>query len=122
MRRLWAASALASLALLWAAACSRGEAPEDLYFGYVFEVLQPDSTQLRYSEVLDPMATDQGLQGVRGYYLGTFTGVAAPIEGEVSAIIGPEGMGVVVDGWAPEGQLTRWIEEIRQMVRSAEVT
>jgi hypothetical protein len=54
-------------------------------------------------------------------YVGTFGDVQAPIEGEVVAVVSPSGVGVVFDGWSTSGQLRFAIEDIRTMVRTAEI-
>lgn len=98
-----------------------GGTPEDLFSAYISEVLQPAAAQMQSSEVREPFVTDQGVRGTRGYYLGAFTGVASPIEGEVAAMITSGGTAVIFDAWASEGQLTRWVGDIRQIVQTSEV-
>lgn len=93
---------------------------EDLFFLYVFDVLQPQAEQLRYTEELETV-TVGAYTAARGYYVGTFTGVSAPVEGEVTAVTLPSGVGVIFDGWAPEGQLGVVIQEIRTMVELTEI-
>ena len=90
--------------------------PVDVWNIYVQDFLLQDAEQLRTSQELEPFTTDSGVQGVRGYYVGVFTGVASPIEGEIAAIVTPEGIGVIADGWAPEGQLGGSVDTIRSMV------
>jgi hypothetical protein len=55
-------------------------------------------------------------------YLGTFEGVATPLEGEVFAIQSPSGVAVIIDGWAPEGTYTYVADEILTMAQTIEVT
>lgn len=94
---------------------------EDLWNAYLFEVLEPAAEQLRFTEQLEIVPVGV-YQGVRGYYVGTFTGVQAPVEGEVTALTLDPGVGVIFDGWASEGQLGVVIEEIRAMIEFAQVT
>lgn len=94
--------------------------PASIWNVYAADVLAADAEQLRVSSELEPFATDQGIQGVRGSYLGVFPGVASPLEGEVTAVVMPDGLGVIADGWAPEGQLTAHLEDIRAMVATLE--
>ena len=93
----------------------------DLLAAYVEEVLEPDAEQLRVSETVEPVALRGGLTGSRIVYVGTFGDVQAPIEGEVVAVVSPSGVGVVFDGWSTSGQLRFAIEDIRTMVRTAEI-
>jgi hypothetical protein len=39
----------------------------------------------------------------------------------LTAVVSPTGVGVVFDGWAPSGQLRFVIDDIRTMVRTAEI-
>jgi hypothetical protein len=98
-----------------------GGPPEDLYLAYVVEVLQPAASQMQHSEVLEGVTTEQGLHGARGSYVGAFTGVSSPIEGEITGLIAPGNAAVIFDGWAVEGQLHRWAADLREMVRTSEV-
>jgi hypothetical protein len=93
----------------------------DLLAAYVEEVLEPDAEQLRVSETAEPVELASGLTGSRIAYVGTFGDVQAPIEGEVTAVVSPSGVGVVFDGWAPSGQLHLAIDDVRTMVRTAEI-
>lgn len=94
---------------------------EDLHLLYVEQVLLPYADQLEISHQLETFTTDQGHQGVRGFYLGVFPDVQAPIEGEVSAVLTPEGLGLITDGWTVEGQLGQAIDATRAMTGSLEV-
>lgn len=94
---------------------------EDLLAAYVQEVLEPDADQLQVSETVETVTLDGGLTGSRIAYVGTFGDVQAPIEGEVTAVVSPSGVGVVFDGWAPSGQLQYATSDIRTMVRTAEI-
>jgi hypothetical protein len=93
---------------------------EDLFFLYIFDILQPQASQLRYTEQLETV-TVGAHTAARGYYVGTFSGVSSPVEGEVTAVTLPSGVGVIFDGWASEGQLGVVIEEIRTMIELTEI-
>jgi len=93
----------------------------DLLAAYVDEALAAGAEQLRVSEAVEPVVFDDGLTGSRIAYVGMFGDVQAPIEGEVTAVVSPSGVGVVFDGWAPSGQIRFSIEDIRTMVRTAEI-
>jgi hypothetical protein len=94
--------------------------PGGIWNVYVQEFVAAEAEQLRVSDQLESFTTDQGIQGVRGSYLGVFPGVASPIEGEVAAIVMPDGLGVIAEGWAPQGQLLSHLEDIRGMTATLE--
>jgi hypothetical protein len=49
-------------------------------------------------------------------YVGVFTDVATPIEGEVFADVASDGRGVIFDGWAGQGALAPARDQIVAMV------
>jgi hypothetical protein len=53
--------------------------------------------------------------------VGTFPGVPAPIEGQVTAIVSGSGVGVVFDGWSPSGLLQFALDDVEAMIDGAEV-
>ena len=107
-------------AVLDASAAPGASDPTGIWNVYVQDYLAAEAEQLRISDQLESFTTDQGIQGVRGSYLGVFPGVASPIEGEVAAIVMPDGLGVIAEGWAPEGQLVSHLEDIRAMTATLE--
>lgn len=95
--------------------------PAQLLGIYVSQFLEPDAAQLRTSRAPEPVPMPEGLTAVRISYVGVFGDRAAPIEGEVTAAVTSSGIGIVLNGWAPEGGLRRSIDDIREMVRTVEV-
>ncbi len=93
----------------------------ELLSSYVNELLEPGAEQFRVSEEVQPVRLASGLTGARIAYVGLFGDVQASIEGQVTAVVSPSGVGVVFDGWAPAGQLQFEIDEIDQMIRHAEI-
>jgi hypothetical protein len=93
----------------------------DLLASYVDEVLEPGAEQFQVSEEIEPVRLASGLTGSRIAYVGLFGDVQAPIEGEVTAVVSPSGVGVIFDGWAPAGQLQFEIDEIDTMIERAEI-
>jgi hypothetical protein len=93
----------------------------DLLASYVEEVLTPDSEQFQVSEEIETVRLASGPTGTRIAYVGLFGDVQAPIEGEVTAVVSPSGLGVIFDGWAPAGQLQFEIDEIDAMIERAEI-
>ena len=95
--------------------------PEGLLAAYVENILEPGAEQFRLSETVEGVVLDSGQVGARIAYVGLFGDVQAPIEGEVTAVVTPDGLGVIFDGWAPSGQLQFAIDDIRTMIRRAEI-
>ncbi len=93
----------------------------ELLAEYVRGVLEPDAEQLQVSEQIERVDLGSGLSGSRIGYVGLFGDVQASIEGEVTAVVSPSGTGVVFDGWAPAGQLRFSLDEIDEMIRTAEI-
>lgn len=94
---------------------------EGLLAAYVENILEPEAEQFRLSETVEGVVLDSGRVGARITYVGLFGDVQAPIEGEVTAVGTPGGLGVIFDGWAPSGQLAFAIDDIHTMVRRAEI-
>jgi hypothetical protein len=94
--------------------------PEDLLRVYVTRNLEPQAHQLSVSRP-EPVRLSSGLTGLRVSYVGTFGGVATPIEGEVTAAVSSSANGVIFDGWAPSGLLGSVLDDIQAMVDDAEV-
>lgn len=93
----------------------------DLAQQYVDQILSPDSEQLSVSRVFEPVTLDSGLTGVRIAYVGSFGRAHASIEGEVTAVVSPSGVGAVFDGWAPNGLLQYLSNDLHAMIDAAEV-
>ena len=94
---------------------------EELLATYVRDVLEPGAEQFRVSETAERVVLDSGQVGSRIAYVGMFGDVQAPIEGEVTAVATPDGVGVIFDGWAPSGQLQFAIDDIHTMIQRAEI-
>jgi hypothetical protein len=94
--------------------------PEDLLRVYVTRNLEPQAQQLSVSRP-EPVRLASGPPGLRVSYVGTFNGVATPIEGELTAVVSSSGNGVIFDGWAPSGLLRSVLGDIQAMVDGAEV-
>ena len=67
------------------------------------------------------MTLRSGLAGVRIRYIGQFGRAQVSIEGEVTAIVSPAGVGAIFDAWSPEGLLQYVIDDIHRMIDRAEV-
>jgi hypothetical protein len=95
-----------------------GPAP-DLAKEYVERVLGPEARQLSVSREAERMILESGLPGVRIAYVGLFGKAQAPIEGEVTAVVSPSGVGAVFDAWGPEGVLRYAVDDVRTMIERA---
>lgn len=95
---------------------------EELLNHYIDIKLTPGASSLQTSPVADPLVVGPGINAVRASYIGVFNGVQAPIEGELTAVITPDGSGLVFDGWAQEGSLGFVLEDIRAMIQRLEVS
>lgn len=93
---------------------------EDLMGQYVSGSLERQADQLSTSPV-ETVTLASGLIGARVSYVGTFSDVQVPIEGEVTAVVSETGVGVIFDGWAPSGLLRSALEDVRTMIDDAEV-
>ena len=110
----------ADIGALYVIAADAAAGPAGLLQEYLAEVLEPQASQLSVSE---PEAVNIAGAGpaVRVTYVGLFVGTGTPLEGEIAAGASPQGNGVVLDGWAPEGQYVVVRSDVRAMVGSAEV-
>jgi hypothetical protein len=93
----------------------------DLVREYVNQVLEPGAEQLSVSKEAESVRLRSGLSGVRIRYIGLFGKAQASIEGEVTAIVSPAGVGAIFDAWSPEGLLQYVIDDIHRMIDRAQV-
>jgi hypothetical protein len=94
--------------------------PEGHLQSYVEEVLEPQAGQLSVSRVRH-VELPSGQLGSLLAYVGSFDGVASPLEGEVLAVVSATGTPVLFDGWAPQGLWVGVRDEVRSMVATAEI-
>jgi hypothetical protein len=94
---------------------------QDLLAWYVDRVLDPQARRLSVSPKVEQVRLTSGLEGSRIAYVGLFGKSQAPIEGEVTAVVSPSGVGVVFDAWGPEGFLRYILDDVRTMTDTAEV-
>jgi hypothetical protein len=99
---------------------SSGEAV-DLARGYVTRILEPGAERLSVSPEVTRVRLPSGLDAVRVHYVGLFGKGQSPLEGEITAIVSPSGVGAVFDAWAPQGLLQFVVDDTRTMIEDAEV-
>lgn len=95
---------------------------EQLVDAYVRDVLEPEAQHLSVSRETQTVTLASGLAGVRLGYVGLFGRSSAPIEGEVTAIVSPNGVGAVFDGWGAEGVLRYMLDDVHAMIGSAVIS
>jgi hypothetical protein len=95
--------------------------PEDLFDAYVSDVLSRDASQLQSAEQLEIVHLDVGFTAARGFYFGVFGERNAPIEGELTTVLIPDGIGIVLDGWAETGSYQLLRHEVNQMIQRMQV-
>ena len=83
------------------------------------ELLGGSLDQLSVSETLTPVTLDQGVQGQRFTFVGIDRESSAAVEGTVTAVVAPDGVGVVFLGLAPEGLLAFVDGDLHTMVAEA---
>jgi hypothetical protein len=106
-------------AQLYASVQGEAASAEALLDAYI-QAMSEDALQLSASPARGvELPSEQ--PGVLSSYVGTFEGVASPLEGEVLALISPSGTPVLFDGWAPEGLWVGARDEVRTMISSAEI-
>ncbi len=94
---------------------------EELLGWYVDRVLEPEAERLSVSRAAEGVELGSGLSGARIAYVGSFGRAMTPIEGEITAAVSPTGVGVVFDGWGPEGVLRYIRGDVRAMTDAAQV-
>lgn len=95
--------------------------PLELAREYVGRFLDPQARQLSVSRMVERVRLRSGLTGVRFAYVGVFGRSQAAIEGEVTAVVSPSGVGAAFDTWAPEGLLQYVLDDARTMIEDAEI-
>ncbi len=92
----------------------------ELLEGYVREVIEAQGDQVSVSRV-ETVSLVSGLEGSQVSYVGVFGRGQTPIEGRLTAVVSASGVGVVFDGWAPNGLLRYAQEDLQTMIERAEV-
>jgi hypothetical protein len=86
-------------------------------------VLGHAPAQLSVSPDPQPVTLDPGLRGLRVFYVGTvLSREITSIEGEITAVVAPQGVGVIFDGWAPKGLFSYVEHDLERMTGTARVS
>jgi hypothetical protein len=93
--------------------------PSDLLAAYVNQVLIPNSQGAKVSPATIDIARN-GHPTARATFTGNLKGFGTAVEGEISTQVWETGVGIIVNGFAPQGQLTGARDEIHAFVDSIE--
>jgi hypothetical protein len=94
--------------------------PKDLLVAYVNQVLAPGTQNVNVSAA----ATGVGGNGrpiARATYTGASKDLGTAVEGEITTQVTPGGIGIIVNAYAPQGQLAGCLGEVHQFVDTIEV-
>jgi hypothetical protein len=89
---------------------------------YVREFLEQEAVpgRLSVSRSFQSFRLPSGLAAVRFSYVGLFGKGQTAVEGQVTSVVSGAGIGVLFDGWAPQGFLQYSLGDIDTMIDSAE--
>ena len=90
-----------------------------LLTAYINQLVLPDSQQFTPGNV--NIVPINGVNGARVSYSGLFKGVAGTVQGEITAIVFPGAMGVVIHGFTVGQNFDAALQEIHGMTFTIEV-
>jgi len=99
----------------------RGEA-EQLLAAYLRDFLTPATSRLAVSRTIQHVRLASGLTGSRISYLGTAHGGGPTVEGQVTAVVSPRGIGVAFDAFASQGLFPFVLGDVDHMIAFADVS
>lgn len=99
----------------------RGEA-EQLLAAYLRDFLTPATSRLAVSRTIQHVRLASGLTGSRISYLGNAQSGGPTVEGQVTAVVSPGGIGVAFDAFASQGLFPFVLGDVDHMIASAEVS
>lgn len=94
---------------------------EELLSSFLRQFIQPQTTRFAVSRRLQQIQLDSGLTGIRATYVGSSSNGGPAIEGQVTAIVAPTGVGAVFNAWAPEGLFPYEAGDVDRMIVTAKV-
>jgi hypothetical protein len=94
--------------------------PKDLLVAYVNQVLAPNAQDAKVSAAQTGTAGN-GKPTARATYTGSFKDFGTAVEGELSTQVSQTGIGIVVNAYAPQGQLSGSLGEVHVFVDTIEV-
>ncbi|MDP9296981.1 MAG: hypothetical protein M3O88_09855 [Actinomycetota bacterium] len=96
--------------------------PASLLHRYLSALGRPPS-QLSVSPDPRSVTLESGAGGLRVFYVGLVPSrEVASIEGEITAVVTPGGVGVLFDGWAPKGLFSYVENDLEHMIGTARIS
>ena len=84
--------------------------------------LDRSPAQVSVSPAVRSVTLDSGLHGLRASYVGLIPSrEVTSVEGELTAVVLPDGTGVIFDGWAPKGLFSYVDHDLQRMTASAQI-
>jgi hypothetical protein len=85
-------------------------------------LLDRSPSQVSLSPTVTSVTLDSGLHGLRASYVGLIPSrEVTSVEGEITAVVLPDGTGVIFDGWAPKGLFSYVDRDLEHMTASAQI-
>ena len=85
-------------------------------------LLDRSPSQVSLSPTVTSVTLDSGLHGLRASYVGLIPSrEVTSVEGEITAVVLPDGTGVIFDGWAPKGLFSYVDRDLERMTASAQI-
>jgi hypothetical protein len=100
-----------------------GSAPDaaDLLQQYL-ALLGRAPSQVSVSPTVTSVTLDSGLHGLRASYVGLIPSrEVTSVEGDITAVVLPDGTGVIFDGWAPKGLFSYVDGDLQHMTALARI-
>jgi hypothetical protein len=94
--------------------------PRDLVLAYVNSVFAPAVQDVKVSAVSTGVAGN-GRPTARATYAASFKDFGTAVEGELSGQVSPNGIGIVVNAYGPQGQLAGSLDDVHAFVDTIEV-
>jgi hypothetical protein len=80
-------------------------------------------SQVSVSTAVRSVTLDSGLHALRASYVGLIPSrEVTSVEGEITAVVTPDGTGVIFDGWAPKGLFSYVENDLEHMTAEARFT
>ena len=99
---------------------SYSASPRELLIAYVSQVLDSASQDAKVSEPTNVRAGN-GRPTARSTYTASFKDIGTAVSGELSTQVSDNGIGIIVNGYAPQGQLAGSLGEVHEFVDTIEV-
>ena len=78
--------------------------------------------QVSVATTVRSVTLDSGLHALRASYVGLIPSrEVASVEGEITAVVLPDGTGVIFDGWAPKGLFSYVDRDLEHMTATAQI-